>query len=78
MVLLPVSTAVLLAGCATFLMRVETNIEVKKTYGRDAKRKGTPGNGFWAGRIKVLRENKANMNIEAENMKQEKEAGGGS
>jgi hypothetical protein len=26
------------------------------------------------GRIKVLRENKANMNIEAENMKQEEEA----
>jgi isopropylmalate/homocitrate/citramalate synthase len=50
-------------------MRVETDIGVKKTYGRHAKHQGR-----WAGIIKILHENKANIDIEAENMKREEEA----
>jgi hypothetical protein len=55
--------------CTTFLMRVETDTGVKKTFGRHAKRQGAYRP--WVGRIKVLRENKTNKSIGAENMKRE-------
>jgi len=58
--------------CTTFLMRVETDLTVEKTYGRYAKRQGAYRS--WVGSIKVLRDNKANMDLEAENMKRGEEA----
>jgi hypothetical protein len=61
--------------CTTFLKRVESKTGMYKKAGSHSKRQGTPGNGYiLGGRLKVLNEDRAEMDIQKEYLEQREQA----